>query len=563
MTERVLGPTGSPRRRWTLLLPLTLVIVVGLFYITGAQAVHDAGVFELDANATSAAGTGQPNDWDDIFATAPTCPGTTVCRFIHEGENATIFTGGGSKDDLNTTSWEHKAGSVPDKDDMSDAFAARYTVPTYDPDGAGPMPPGSDIVYFGADRIANNGDAALGFWFFQSNIVAQAGGTFGPGQHIDGDLLIISEFTGGGEDVRIAAYRWNGPGGSIAGTGAINGTLDELFPLTDQDCLDVGGNDPMCGTVNDGITGSPWPFTDKAGSTSFRQGEFFEGGVNLTFLGLEDECFTSFLAETRSSTSIDATLKDFVIGQFAPCAASLSTTPSTGAGGSVNPGQPVTDTATVLGAGLSNPPTPTGSVSFFLCGPIATGVCSTGGTPVSTNALAASAPPPGEAQATSGQVNTVASPLAPGRYCFRAEWPGDTNYPGALSHTGTGNSECFNVNDTTTTSTRQNWRPNDSATVTATAGSALAGSVAFTLYASANCTGTVLYTETVPVSGASPQVAVTTNDGTAVTDVLIDAVGATTVSWSAVFTSTNGNVGGSTGPCESTTVTIDNDITTP
>ena len=29
MTERVLGPAGSPRRRWTLLLPLTLVIAAG------------------------------------------------------------------------------------------------------------------------------------------------------------------------------------------------------------------------------------------------------------------------------------------------------------------------------------------------------------------------------------------------------------------------------------------------------------------------------------------------------------------------------------------------------
>ena len=41
MTERVLGPTGSPRRRWTLLLPLVAVIALGLFYIAGAQAVHE------------------------------------------------------------------------------------------------------------------------------------------------------------------------------------------------------------------------------------------------------------------------------------------------------------------------------------------------------------------------------------------------------------------------------------------------------------------------------------------------------------------------------------------
>src|SRR5262245_47331296 len=58
MTERVLGPTGSPRRRWTLLLPLAVVALVAAFYIPSAAAVHDfgglgdGGVFELDNNAT-------------------------------------------------------------------------------------------------------------------------------------------------------------------------------------------------------------------------------------------------------------------------------------------------------------------------------------------------------------------------------------------------------------------------------------------------------------------------------------------------------------------------------
>ena len=45
--------------------------------------------------------------------------------------------------------------------------------------------------------------------------------------------------------------------------------------------------------------------------------EFFEGGVNLSELGLGNECFSSVASETRSSTSTTAVLKDFVLGQLA------------------------------------------------------------------------------------------------------------------------------------------------------------------------------------------------------------------------------------------------------
>ena len=115
----------------------------------------------------------------------------------------------------------------------------------------------------------------------------------------------------------------------------------------------------------------------------------------------------------------------------------------------------MTDLAVVQGVNnAGTPPTPTGNVTFFLCGPTAldsTALCTSGGTQVGgPKALADSSPPPGEASATSDAVNTAASPLAPGRYCFRAAWPGDTNYPGS-SHVGTGQSECFIVRQIATT----------------------------------------------------------------------------------------------------------------
>ena len=115
----------------------------------------------------------------------------------------------------------------------------------------------------------------------------------------------------------------------------------------------------------------------------------------------------------------------------------------------------MTDLAVVQGVNNAGaPPTPTGNVTFFLCGPTAldsTALRTTGGTQVgSAKALANSSPPPGEASATSDPVNTAANPLLPGRYRFRAVWPGDTNYPGS-THVGTGQAECFIVTQTATT----------------------------------------------------------------------------------------------------------------
>ena len=107
----------------------------------------------------------------------------------------------------------------------------------------------------------------------------------------------------------------------------------------------------------------------------------------------------------------------------------------------MTPGTAVTDTATVVG----NKPllTPSGTVTFFLCGPIATGACDTGGTNIGTGTLSGSG---STASATSPTVN-VSPALVPGRYCFRAEWPGDVNYTTPLSHFGgpTGINECFTV----------------------------------------------------------------------------------------------------------------------
>jgi hypothetical protein len=119
--------------------------------------------------------------------------------------------------------------------------------------------------------------------------------------------------------------------------------------------------------------------------------------------------------------------------------------------GPVFPGNAVHDTATVTGNQAAD--TPSGTVTFFLCSQVpAGGSCNTGGTNIGTGQLSGSG---ASASAPSPDVNTAASPLTPGRYCFRAEWPGDANYPGALSEFGGagGTNECFTVQTIATTTT--------------------------------------------------------------------------------------------------------------
>jgi hypothetical protein len=553
MSPHIMGSRGSRRRRRRLLAVCVVsVAALGVFVIPNAFAVHDAGNFELDGNATSAT----LDDWDRVChevtitndttnsipnecASASDTTGTTAVAWTAELDpSATIFTGGGSKDPIDVSSWAWKdAGGLPDKDNLLHAFAARYVKAP-----SATCPAGTattcDILYFGSDRFDNSGDAQQGFWFFQNKItlsnVKSGGGFEFNGVHRTGDLLIISDFSNGGTVSTISVYKWNP---------AVSGNLELLLSSDAANCATASAGDAACGLVNPGpgLTTSPWSFTDKSGNHGFLNGELYEGGINLSTLGLANECFSSVASETRSSTSTTATLKDFVLGQFGNCSATMSTQVSNA--GPVVPGTQITDTATIVGSSPTNDPS--GDVTFFLCSNVAAGgSCATGGTNLGTGTLVGNFA--GTSTATSPAVNTAALPLSPGHYCFRAEWPGDLNYTTALSHTNS-TTECFDVKATSAITTAQSWLPQDSATVTVN-GATVSGSVEFKLYDSNDCTGTVLGTFT---DGSAP---FSTNNQTTVS-----VSTSKSVSWKATFTPSDPNaVVGSTSGCEVSALTITN-----
>jgi hypothetical protein len=723
MAERILGHQGSRRRRRFLWVPALFVACIALFMITGAQAVYNTGTFQLDGDAASGttAITGAPaatDDWDKVChqvlgsdcsttsntgggSTAPGTTGATAVSWVAEPDgNASIFTGGGSKDgiDIDQWAWKDGAGGLPDKDNLLHSFAARYSI-TKNPDCTAPATATTcEELFFGSDRLDNSGDAQQGFWFFQNKITTGGGkiggGTGFTGVHRDGDLLVISDFSNGGTTSTITIYIWDH---------TVSGNLKQLETSDNAKCSNALISPiKFCGIVNPvNGTVAPWPFTDKSAKTTYLNGEFYEGGVNLSALGLGDECFASVASETRSSTSTTAVLKDFVLGPLGSCTATMSTQTSSS---SVNPGSAVHDTATVVGSKATK--TPAGDVTFFLCSfaignttdacddsDAVTGLGGHHGVQVGTAITLAGSGNTSTAQ--SADVNTATGQLAPGRYCFRSEWPGDSNYIvdspplkefskatecfDVLQHstttvteprlatggtaitsagvpvgthvvdhalvtgatgfgvptggvdfficdpsqvtgsgstatcaTGTGtaladnrraltgvsgsliaseatsspdvianavgtwcfrgeyvssdakytgsfdasHSECFTVTDSSSGTSAQTWRPNDSVTVSSTSGQALTGTLDITLR-TGSCTGATVYTEPqITLSGTSSGTAFSTHNTTY--DVTTGSPSAqVTYYWRAVFAATNTLVSGFV-KCEKTDITINN-----
>lgn len=289
------------------LAALACLVAVALTPAAWAQQnVDDEDIFELDGNAENSTPTPAGDDWHTFFPTGGPSNGAgsaLIESFATEGlANVSIFTQGGSKDINGIGQWRHTDGSVPPKDQLENAFAAAYQV-------------GPDLLlYFGADRYANNGDANLGMWFLQSDVGLNPDGTFS-GEHVDGDIFVVSGFTSGGQTSELAVYTWTGDDA----TGSLT-----LVTSTSTDALCVSsatGAHTRCAITNSGGQASGWDYTPKSGSANtYPVASFFEGGINVTqLLGGTTPCFSTFILETRSSTSETAQLKDFILGNFSLC----------------------------------------------------------------------------------------------------------------------------------------------------------------------------------------------------------------------------------------------------
>src|SRR6266511_607012 len=514
---------------------------------------------------------GSPSDTNPNPCSGPAWTGgadITDCDWIHDPDGKSVFTTGGSKDDLDintgtapniTHNWMWTDSSVPDADDITDAFAAKYQ---------GPNAGDHQFLFFGADRTAVNGAKDMGFWFFKSPVSLNPDGTFN-GQHTIGDILLLGTFTQGGAATSIRVFSWVGTGGDTNNVLQTGGAFGDCVP---------GGSSNGCNTVNNTTITSPWAYQSKISGSpanTLYAGALMEGGVDLTGLGLEG-CFANFLAETRSSPEIGAQLKDFVLGKFETCGSSLATTPQDAADppadltDSNSNGLPdvsidtgsvqVTDSAELNVNGTNSF---SGTLSFHLCGPIASpDTCDTGGVPIAldgTNPVTAN-----------GTYHSVAATLTEaGRYCWRGDFTSDTQ--GVPDAHDSSTTECFEVLPVEPTLTTQAGddvilgntitdtasltgtanQPGDNGgsdpgqldntypSINATNGAPADGTITFTLFGPDDCT-------TVPTGFSAVDVSVSGDSTTAYTASFTPtAVG--TYTWVAEYSGDNPNTNGA-GP---------------
>ncbi len=362
--------TGKHRRRYGVVGTSAAVMLAGLLFLVTvpAFAVHNLE-FQLEGNTTDDASAAADFDWESFFTnnadndnkgkrsvTLPhsSRPGFTASGFKDDfdlPDHSTFATG--SKDTLDIdTGWQCKrSNNVGDKVDIVNAYSVVYTAGN-----------GDTILYFGVEKSSPNGDSNIAVWFLKDGTVgcdaAGGGAESFTGEHQDGDLLVVSAFTNGGTQANVAAYAWQ------------SGALDPDPVATGGLCAAAGTADPTgqnaCAVTNSSASISPpWAHPDKNGD-DLDPLEFFEGGVNLTAAGIGNACFARFLANTRSSQSLTATIFDFAAGELQLCAPStdlaITTTPSTP---TVHRGDNVTITFSEANDGINtlNPPTPSNTAN--------------------------------------------------------------------------------------------------------------------------------------------------------------------------------------------------------
>ena len=271
------------------------------------------------------------------------------------------------------------------------------------------------------------------------------------GEHRDGDVLVVSAFTNGGGVSNIDAYRWDGIDGCIDNPDE-PGDCDEIPVASGGDCKAAPLLDDICATTNSGAEEENDNITTKWLTSDATLGvgntvvppDFFEGGINLTEVLGGASCFSTFLADTRSSQSLEATLFDFARGQLGGCESTLTTTAAGTASGSIGTGtvNSGTDTAvlTITGTQVWG-----GTLTWHLCGSIVTDgrLCfdrHPGRRPVTSRTVSNASP-------ATDFVSGTATLTSAGRYCWTAHFEpnADTLAAGVDPATDNGVGECFTV----------------------------------------------------------------------------------------------------------------------
>ncbi len=270
------------------------------------------------------------------------------------------------------------------------------------------------------------------------------------------------------------------------------------------------GSTNLSGTAYPVTVQSPTAYVTSAGRYCWRA--VFSGdsanGIPSSSDSSATECFTVNPVTPTLSTSAGA---DVILGN------SVSDTATLG-GTATQPANPVINLTGTGGAAAG------GTITFKLYGP---NNCTTLAYTSAAVAVSGNGP--------YNSPDPQFTPAAAGTYHWVAVYSGNLPNNSGTTH----NATCADTNEDvvvttvpSSLSTAQAWLPNDSATVSATAGGNLAGTVKFKLYASSTCTGSSIYSEDKAVSGASPQTVSTNNQN-------VTATATNNYAWSVEYDSTN------------------------
>jgi hypothetical protein len=304
MTERVLGPTGSPRRRWTLLLPLVAVFAFGLLYIAGAGAVLTGSPSSFEANDgnMTIGGNTPPSlnglaDWNCfigqtgfVSGTAPTCSSVNV-----SGAFAASDTAAATNDDSWKNGTKFDTSCAPtdgNKNQPKDDFTS---VATYSEAAAN----NHTFLYGATIRYTANGNASENV-----ELNTKEGTAACPIVRTAGDRLLAFDYLNGGTSLDLHVLTWIDSTNSTAGG--------------NQGICNVKTNSMPCWGANV-LTPSPTSFEGVANQAAITVagngisgqalvvGQFAEFGVDLTsVLDLNPSACTTFAQtvwESRASGS--------------------------------------------------------------------------------------------------------------------------------------------------------------------------------------------------------------------------------------------------------------------
>jgi hypothetical protein len=543
-------------RRRALFGVVTAAVVAGTAVFAAAAfgvLTGSPSKFESDDGNMVVNTTGN-NDWASV-------------NFIHVSDvfNSTSddsFTPGQKQDTTCPDTTGHKN---PGKDDFTDvaSFDEKNTTT------------GDTFLYGATIRFTANGNASENVELKQSSTLCPGQPTGGVTQRTPGDKLIAIDYLNGGTNVQFHVLTW------IDGSDPANPT-----------CF-VGNDQPQCWGANvetlaaneaegqasqAAITAANNPISNQ----NLVAGQFAEFGVNLSAAGIvpANSCqsFPQTVWESRSSgSSFVSSTKDIAVENhtIGNCTSSVSTNPQKSTdnstftdlanNGSISSGTYVRDQATVTVTGTNEW---RGNVDFYLCSSTTSTLTSCD--PAGSNAthigaqkpvgLGGTSPPGATATSDSTQVSTA------GSYCWAAKFTSTS--PTGLANASSTTGECFTVTAPTSIATNPWFYPQDRATISASSGGNLAGSVSFKLFDSlANCTANtsagLLYTESPDksVSGPSPQTVDTSN-----TSYRVTSSTANNLYWRVTYTSTNSNQTDSSSVCvenNGATITADGTVSFP